>query len=165
VRGDARGYDSDEIVLVGERKYMQQTLSDESQISQLDGASRSGAREGRNVGGGVDGGIGVRDDQVAIMQRTDKWRPYVEVECDARRSLGDIEVFPALLPETQSLEAFGECVSCVQWVVHPSPASFFEILHQNGALDHTIEMTAGCLTRDYIFDIKIRDYLNEELWR
>jgi hypothetical protein len=164
VREDARGYDSDKIVFVGERKYMQQTLSDESQISQFDRASWSGAREGRNVGGGVDGGIGVRDDQMAVMQRPDEWRPYVEVEGDARRGLGDIEVFPALLPETQSLEAFGEGESCIQWVVHPTPASFFEILQQNGALDHTIEMTAGCLARDYIFRGKIRDYLNEELW-
>ena len=98
------------------------------------------------------------------MQRPDKWRPYVEVEGDARGGLRDIEVFPALLPETQSLKAFGEGVSCVQWVVHPSPASFFEILQQNGALDHTIEMTTGSLARYYIFEGKIRDYLNEELW-
>lgn len=100
MRGDARGYDSDEIVLVGERKYMQQTLSDESQIPQLDRASWSGAREGRNVGGRVDGGIGVRDDQVPVMQRPDEWRPYVEVEGDARGGLGHVEVFPSLLPET-----------------------------------------------------------------
>ena len=99
------------------------------------------------------------------MQRPDEWRPYVEVECDARRGLKDTEVFPALLPSTRSPEAFGEGVSCIQWVVHPGPTSFFEILQQNGALDHTIEMMAGCLTRDYMIEGKIRDYLNEELWQ
>ena len=99
------------------------------------------------------------------MQRADEWRPYVQVERDARGCVGDIEVFPVLLPEAQSLEALWEGESCIQWVVHPGPASFFEILQQNGALDHTMEMAARCLARDYVLEGEIRDYLDEELWR
>jgi len=92
----------------------------------------------RDVGGGVGDGISVRDDQVAVMQRPDEGRPYVQVESDASGRLGNIEVFPALFPEPQPLETFGEGEPCRQWVIHASPASYLEILQQNGALDHTI---------------------------
>lgn len=100
-----------------------------------------------------------------VLQRPDEWRPYVQVERDARRGLGYLEVFPALLPEAQSLEAFGEGESCVERVEHTGPASLLEIPQQNGALDHAVEMAAGCLARDYVFEGEIRDDLDEELGR
>lgn len=98
------------------------------------------------------------------MQRADERGPDVQVECDACGCVGYIEVLPVLLPKAQLFEAFGDGVSCVEWVVHASPASFFEILQLNGVLDHTMEMSAGCLARDYVFVGEISDDLDEEFW-
>ena len=99
------------------------------------------------------------------MQRADERGPDVQVECDACGCVGYIEVLPVLLPQAQLFEAFGDGESSVEWVVHASPASFFKIPQQNGALDHTTEMSAGCLARYYVLVGEISDDLDEELWR